>query len=814
MTTNADLLREARDRFKEAEDLWAENRKLWLEDAQFRAGNQWPEKLKKQREEADRPALVVDKTEQYVRQVVNDGRQNRPEPRVSPVDDKADVKVAQAFKGHIRSICNKSNADEAFDTALDHAAGCGFGFFRVLTEHEHAKTFNQEIVVRRVRNPMAVLLGPHQQADGSDAEYGFIFTDIPKTAYKRQFPKAKAVNWEDGGYKDGWSGDKTVRIAEYFYKVEEPSKLLELTDGTVVTEEEYLRDVRQVAPADPAMADPAADYKPGIERERMVPITKVKWCKLSGAEVLDKKDWPGIYIPIIPVYGVEQDINGKVTYRGLIRPAKDPQRLYNFARSGFAEHVSLSTKQPFIAAAGQLEGFEDEWQAANTENIPVLHYNPADVDGKLVPRPERAMSAGIPTGLAQDMQISEHDIQGAVGMYDAALGARSNEKSGVAIEARDRQSDVGTFHYHDNLNRAIRYLCRQLVDLIPKVYDSRRTVRLLAEDGKATMAVFDPTIATPTEKRGELMVYNMGVGIYDVEMVAGPSYTTKRQEAAEGMLAMTQANPTMWQTHGDLIVKAQDWPGADEFATRSKLALPPELRSAVEASEGDGDPEVRTLQAQLAQTTQMAQQAVAEREELLAQQAKELEAAKAKNEAAIVQAETQRYAAETERQRLEWEMSKPPEVAQDNTELELARLAKEDEWKRLDAETKVICTYIQASSKGTDMDPTTGEPVEGGEEVADVDPTFVIAQAMDSFNQALSGVQSKLEEMAVANEDDSDAPIRFGRDGSGQINSFTRGGKTIPVSFGRDGDGRINSVTKGNRIFRVLRDANGITGVQ
>ena len=751
-----DLLTEAKERYKEAEDLWKDNRKLWLEDAAFRAGNHWPEKVKKEREEANRPTLVVDKTEQHVRQVVNDGRQNRPAPKVSPVDDKGDVKTAEGIKGLIRSISNKSKADEAYDTALDHAAGCGFGFIRICTEYEHEKTFNQDLKIRRVRNPMAVLLGPTQEADGSDADYGFFSEDVPKKTYKRRWPKAKEVNWNSDSYQDGWSADHTVRVCEYFYKVWEQGTIFLLDDGTTVTAEEYVADPR---PTRPAVIDPMSvevDWKPGVKDSREIPVAKVKHCVFSGAEVLEKNDWLGKYIPIIPVYGNEQDIEGKVIYSGLIRASKDPQRLYDYSNSGFAEHVALSTKNPYIAAAGQLEGFETDWKNSNTENIAVLMYNPVDVAGHPVPPPARPGASGVPQGLAQYMQISEHDIQGSMGMYAASLGNKGNATSGVQEKAQIREGDTGTFHYQDNLNRAVRYVCRQLVDLAPKVYDSKRTARILGEDGTATLALFDPKAPLPFEKRGSQVIYNLSIGTYDVDVEAGPSYTTRRQEASESMLGMAQRNPAFWQTHGDIIAESQDWPNAERFAKRSKLMLPPEIREAEEEGAEEMTPEARQARLEVKQIKQEAEQAIAERDQALMQAQDDLKKAQDQQRANELKAETDLYNAQTNRMKVEAELGRVDPVApvEDNSaelakiELDRERLRLEDEWKKLEAETKVVCATIAANSKPepSEMGPD-GKPVK--EEVdsdapAPVDTNLVVAAALEQFQMAIQGFSESM----------------------------------------------------------------------
>jgi hypothetical protein len=637
-TDDKTLLEEAKANYAIASEWWKENRKQWLDAAKFRALDQWPETVKSQREQDGLPCLVVDKLNQYVKQVVNDGRQNRPAVKVRPVDDGADQDGADGFQGMVRSICNKSSADTAFDTSLDHAAGNGYGFIRVATEYAHENTFHQELCVKRVRNPLAVMLAPHEEADGSDADFGFVEMLVPKKKYKKQYPKAKETNWESDNFGEGWSDSDNVKVCEYFYKVEEPRTLHLLDTGDVVEDADYQKAIAEhgVAPA-------------AIVESREIPVVKVKWCRMSGAEILEQKDWKGKWIPLIPVYGDESDIEGKVSYTGLIRLGRDPQILHNFSRSAFAQRVALTPSAPWMVAEGQIEGYEKEWRAANKPGTAVLTYKLVDVDGKPCPPPQRVQPSDIPAGFAQDMQMSEHDIQGALGMYNASLGEKSNEKSGKAIMARQREGDTATFHYPDNLNRSIRHLGRILVDAIPHYYDGTRVVRMLGEDGTTTEAQVDPNQPVAYQKVGDQAIYNFGVGIYDVDISAGPSYTTKRQESAEAMIELTRANPVMWQTHGDLIVGAQDWPNAEAFAKRSKLTLPPEIRQALEAEDGGQDPAIAAAQAQVQQIEAEAQQAIAEREQALEQMQRELQ--ELKSQAAIKRQEVavKGYEARTER---------------------------------------------------------------------------------------------------------------------------------------------------------------------
>ena len=632
------LLEEAKARFKLADEAWSDNRKAYVEDLEFRMGKQWPDAIVDEREKSGRPCLVVDKVQQYIRQVVNDGRQNRPSIKVRPVDDYGDDEVAEVFQGIIRHISDRSNADEAYDTALDCSVTGGFGFIRVLTEYAHEKTFNQEICIERVRNPLSVYLDPnHVKADGSDAQWGFFIDTIQKDAFKSQFPDAEKTDWVTDGelYGDGWIQEDTVVVVEYFYKEEVTANLHLLQDGTSVTEDEYKRAGNNGLPV------------PAIVSSRDIKTHKVKWAKLSGAEVLEERDWLGKYIPIVPVYGNEYDLEGKVIYTGLIRPAKDAQRLYNYSRSAFAERVALTPKAPYIAAAGQVDDYP-EWVTANTENHSVLRYDPIDINGTPVGAPQRQQASDIPSGFAQDMQLSEHDIQSAIGMYAASLGQASNEKSGKAILARQREGDVATFHYMDNLNRAIRHLGRVLVDLIPKIYDSNRVVRVLGEDGTATPVRLDPMQQEAVRKEGSKSIYNLNVGEYDVSVSAGASYTTKRQEAAEAMVQLTQANPQLMTVIGDLMIRNMDWPGADEIADRLKLMLPPQLAQA-EESENEIPPQIQSAMQQMQEQMQQMDQAIQQREQVIQQMQQEIKAKEESSEIEEKKVEIDAYNAETNR---------------------------------------------------------------------------------------------------------------------------------------------------------------------
>ena len=612
-----DPLHEMRERFQYATEAWAENRKRYVEDVEFLNGKQWPEEIRKERDEAGQPCLVVDKLNQYVRQVVNDSRQNRPSIKVRPVDSDADIETADIIQGLCKHVEDRSDASAAYDTAVESAVKGGFGFIRILTEYAHENTFEQEVCIERVRNPLSIVIDPDfKKADASDIKYCFVLDEMDKDELEESYPKEDNIKtFEDTDLI--WSaGDDKVVIAEYFEIITKTRTMHMLADGSLANDEEYKTAINE------GLTPPA------IKESREIEYNEVMWSKVHGGGYLEKpQKWIGKYIPIAMVIGNEIDIEGKVEYTGLIHSAKDAQRLYNYSRSAFAERVALAPKSPYIAAAGQVEN-HPEWENANSVNYPVLTYDPQEIGGTLVGAPQRQPASDIPAGFSQDMQLSEHDIQASLGMYAASLGQQGNEKSGKAIMARQREGDTGTFHYHDNLSRAIRHIGRILVDLFPKVYDSQRAIRILGEDGTSDMAQIDPEQKSSVNKiqtgTGVKSIYNIGMGTYDVSVSTGPSYTTRRQEAAEAMIQLTQANPQMMPLIGDLMIRNMDWPGAEEIADRLKIMLPPQIQQA-EEKEGEQSPEVQAVMAQAQQAIQEKDGQIQQAEQMIQQMGQELQ---------------------------------------------------------------------------------------------------------------------------------------------------------------------------------------------
>lgn len=577
------ILTDALERFKASESGSSINREHSLEDTRFaRLGEQWPAAILTQRQQEGRPALTINRMPSFIRQVVNDARQNKPSMSVHPVDN-GDYDAAQVIGGLLRSIERASNADVAYDTALDNAVTGGFGFFRATIDYVHPTSFDKELRIERISNPHSVHWDTGTvETDASDWEYAFVSDWLTERDFKRQFPKGKPIDFQGGrGDAPGWFDEKKVRVSEYFLREERKQKLYLFPDGQALSAKQVMAQAEELLAEfgmpKPANADVALRMLSDITgiaptKERETTLMTVKVRKLNGVEVLDENDWPGSLIPIAPVWGEEVVLEGRRYYRSLIRDARDPQMMFNFWRSATTELVALAPRAPWVVQAGSIpDESKHKWDTANSRAHAYLEFE-GDV------RPERQPFAGVPAGAMQEALSAADDLKSITGIYDAALGAKSNETSGRAIIARQRESDVGTFHFIDNLSRAIRYMGNVLVEAVPSVYSERQSIQILGtDDAPKVIRLAQTAGAPPSAEDPDGKIYNIAVGQYDVTVQVGPSFTTQRQEAAQAMMELVRAQPQAAIMLGDLIVKAMDWPEADVAAKRIKLVQTVEL---------------------------------------------------------------------------------------------------------------------------------------------------------------------------------------------------------------------------------------------
>jgi hypothetical protein len=586
-TSSDSVMKEAREAFGRCQDAETDNRKTAKDDITFaRDGVQWPEQIAKQREAEGRPCLTINKMPAFIRQVVNDARQNKPSIKVHPADSGADPEVAEILNGLIRNIEYTSNADVAYDTATECAVSGGFGYIRVGLDYAYDVSFDMDITVNRVSNPFSVYGDPNSRAaDSSDWDLAFVTDRLSKKQFEHEYKGAQKADWEHADWKDAqdWVDEDSVLVAEWWTRDKVDKPIVMLTNGMVVDKADLEEDEElQILIQAGALQ---------VHGERVTKSCKVTQRIISGVEVLKTTDWVGKYIPIIPVYGDEFDIEGKRYFRSLIHNAIDAQRMVNYWRTTSTELVALAPKVPFIGPKGAFATDINRWNTANTKSHPFLEY-----DGQQPPI-RLPLDAGPAAGALQEALNASDDMKAIIGLYDASLGARSNETSGVAINARQREGDVSTFHFIDNMARAIRHTGRVIIDLIPHVYTNERVIRVIGEDGSQRAQKVNTKEPVPaTDKKGNpqvdeqgnpvLRMYDLTAGKYDLTVTTGPSFTTRREEAAAQMTEMIRALPAAAPVLGKHLAKNLDWPGADEIAEEleamSQPQIPPELQQAIE----------------------------------------------------------------------------------------------------------------------------------------------------------------------------------------------------------------------------------------
>lgn len=547
------LVGTVRDALQEAYEHDRQNREEANTDLEFLAGNQWPDSVKSQRE--GRPMLTINRLPQFVRQITNDVRQADMAIKVAPEDDDSDPELAEIYDDLIRQIQYRSSAKHVYSQAAEHQAGCSIGWFRVTTAYADDMSFNQEIKIKGIADPLSVYADPGSiEPDRSDAMWIAVTERVPKKTFKRRYPKASESGVDipnDGSSAFSWASDDSVSIAEYWYKVPVVKTLGLTADGQTLDLTTMQPDIVKLL---------------GVVQTRPCHTHKIEMAIVSGTEVLEGPfSWPGKYIPLIPVIGGEFPLGGKLYRYSAIRFARDPQQIYNYARSAFAETIANAPKAPYVATADQIKDFKGMWDTAHTKNRPYLLYGH---DPQAPGPPKREHPPEMPTAFMQEALTAEGDMKATVGIYDAALGAKSNETSGIAIGRRQAESDVANYHFVDNLHRSLEHCGRILIDLIPKVYDNERVMRLRGEDGEERSVTINKT--TYAENGMPVMVNDLSAAAFDVRVTVGRGYATKRAETADAMIEFMKAIPQSGPVLADLIAKALDFPDSDMIAERLK----------------------------------------------------------------------------------------------------------------------------------------------------------------------------------------------------------------------------------------------------
>lgn len=735
MTEASDVLELAKKRYKTAVEGWREVYNFAKSDLDFmsdKPGAQWDEREFSSRQQVGRPAPQIDQLTQFKHQVVNDIRMNTPTINVIPSNMDSDPETAEMIAGRIKAIEYKSNADSAYDTAVDFSVGCSIGYIRVDRQYVDDESFEQELCIKRVVNPLAIYIDPNSiEPDGSDAKYGFVIEEISVDDFKKQWPDANPVTFGESAFTDSnqtISSDAMINIVEYFTIDEDEQEYGLMPDGS---------------------KEPVKKKK-NYQNTRKIKKRTVRHYKLSGEDVLEETTFPGKYIPLVPVYGEERWNDGKRHIQSLIRRAKDAQRTYNLWKGLETELLLKQQQAPVQAAIGQMRGFEDDW--SDPGKAMVLYYHQTDANGQQAPAPQRLQPPTIPTGIVNASQGASNNIREILGMYNASAGKREGDISGVALKQLEQSGDVGNYHFSDNLIKSITQVGKIIVCALPEVEDTARVVSIVDKEEKTKMVGINGQVVDGQEYR-----YDLSKGKYDVRVTVGASFTTQRQQAAELYQNTLKILPPEAAINVlDLVFKYQDSPGAQALEARFKKMVDPRLLDAKDREEGEPDPQVQALTQQIQQLQAEAQQAIAQLQQQLIEKNNQLALDQQSNQLKL--AEIQIKEMEAQAKLIE---AQKPEMQPDNlvaTE-ELRIKAFEAEQA---AKNEMLDRLIQLQNLRLEFLKMSEEKPEQNDSMDEI--AHESAEQMQK-NMLLADIGAKIEQLtAVINQ-----PIVFQHDAAGNI---------------------------------------------
>lgn len=596
-TSDEDIVREARARLGLAVEWESDNRTKALADFTFRHGEQWQADIRRDRETEARPCITVNLTDAVVRRVSNACRENRPRIQVDPIDD-ATVDTAKVINGMIRHVENISGADYAYDTAVDCAITGGFGYFSVTTDFISYDSMDQEIKIEAQRNPFRIYFDPSSVLpDGSDAQWCIESDFLRRDEYKEKFGELDPGGWNFMGAGDNvpdWSNKEQIRVAKYWRIEHKKDKVLALSDGSTVLRSNFAKKAFALAGVT-------------IIKERDTFVPHVVWYLCSAFRVLQKGEWPGRYIPVVPIYGRSLDVNGKIKLKGMVRDLIGPACLFNYSETAKAEAYALQPRAPWMGAAGFMDGHEAAWRDANRKPVVALEYEPTkNVDGTPNPPPQRQNPPPVGAGFQEWSQGNQSNFMAVAGMpHDPGADAKGEVVSGIALMKRQGLSDIAHFDFYDNLTRSMRHLGKIILDLIPHIYDTERMQRIVMPDGRSQMIQINQKVR---DEQGAIQQVknDLTVGRYDISIDTGPGYQTAREQstAAKLELMKTPLGEFVGKVAGDLVVRGMDWDGADEMADRLQAQIP----GAMTDPTSDLPPKAQTVIAGLQEQLKQAQQ--------------------------------------------------------------------------------------------------------------------------------------------------------------------------------------------------------------
>lgn len=610
--SKVDIFAEAAARQKLAEESEGDNRTRGLQAIAFRNGQQWPDDIYNQRANVEkRPTLTINHTNTFCVRLKNQLRQQRPRIKCHPVSGGSRIEDAEVVTGLIRHIETLSNASVAYDQGVESAIDIGWGYWRIVADYVAPDSFDQELLIKPIANTFTVYDDPMSiMPAGEDRNWLLISEEMSRIEYKRRYPHAENVEWSPAAPGDEnstrWETKFKIRLAEYYRIHEVPDTLVMLSDGRP-----WYKSQLPSPESMQAAGLTLATLLSGEPVQRSTARPQVQWFRLNGRKIVDQRDLPGKYIPVIRCEGNKTLLNGNVCRKGMVEDLMDPARMFNYWRSSETERYALSPKAPWVMAEGQDDG-HPEWDDANTRSYSRLVYKPVtDAAGNTLPPPIRQPATPIEAGFSQAAQSAQLDLMSVAGMQPENPELQARVIGGNKyLQRRQGMQDLTHFQFYDNQTYSIMWTGIMVLDLIPHYYDTRRMQRIIGDDGVPKIIEINVPTDDPTSQAIYRVKNNLEVGRFDVVMDTGPGYQTKREEGSEALVNLlgTPLGQKISDLASDLVLRGMDFYGADDVADRLAVSTPEGMKQAVDGLPKQAKSIVGALQAQLQQAQQLIQQ--------------------------------------------------------------------------------------------------------------------------------------------------------------------------------------------------------------
>lgn len=690
------IVHRAHSRFKRCKDFYETAYSYSLEDTKFANGDdrnraQWPDKIFADRDGKRKPCLTINIIQPHNRLVINESMQNKASIRIRATGGKATADAAEGMQMLIERTEYISSAMINYRKAITDQIDGGVGYLILDTAFVDDKSFDQDVYIEAAEDPRAVFLDPDSvmKGDGTCAEFGFIFRSVPRDRFNREHPKFKdRIGTATLGQDMLWITDKHVLVAKYYERAAKNDELIwfKTPEGTEFKgHRSQMEEDSSKEMVDAIISQIEAGQIEGKFRD--VITQDVNWYLIGGDCILkrgDKPDtrWIGKYVPIIPCYGIKTFIEGKFDCKSHTRAQISAQQMLNYNASGQVQFGALQSKTPYIVDLKSIEVNEKEWANANIEDYAYLGWDSTILDengqSQELKAPVRQEPPQVAPVFMQGMQDAERWSMMVTGQWQQMQGQENEQgaESGKAVNARQRQGNVATYHFPEHQYDMLRNLGKQLIDIYPKLYDTKRILHVEGEDLSKKILTIDPDAEKAFERikketdTAEEIIFNPLVGEYEVLSDPGPNYATQRQQAFDAISQLIAQNKELGAIVGDILFKNGDFAGAEQLADRMQKFI--KHTSPWLFDDGD-NPTLTALQAQFEEVQKLNSELMFK----LAEEKLKVRGRDERNDIKAFEADTRRMDAQTDRDRMFIEAVVEQVISRQNAQHELHKQANE-----------------------------------------------------------------------------------------------------------------------------------------